>query len=187
MSSDGFYPPRLWGVDKLYWTHVQLNIVDVLELPEYPGQSGSGCYSLGNHPICRVEVMGDIVRLHGKSRNVVFDVDDGTGVISCCLWRPGKDSDDGVPNLELGQLVTVQGRVTLYLGARQITASAICKALSIAFWSGPVLLSTVKSLKKMCMLSADVGLNLHISRQIFTANHLLYLRICPKMLDGIQM
>jgi hypothetical protein len=125
MSSDGFYPPRLWGVDKLYWTHVQLNIVDVLELPEYPGQSGSGCYSLGNHPICRVEVMGDIVRLHGKSRNVVFDVDDGTGVISCCLWRPGKDSDDGVPNLELGQLVTVQGRVTLYLGARQITASAI--------------------------------------------------------------
>ncbi|XP_062503326.1 CST complex subunit STN1-like [Corticium candelabrum] len=120
-----YYPPRLWGLDSLYWTHVQLNIVDVLELPEFPGQSDLGYYCLGNHPISRVEVMGDVVRLHGKSRNVVFEVDDGTGVISCCLWRHEKDSDDDVPKFGLGQLVTVQGRITLYRGSRQITVAAV--------------------------------------------------------------
>eukprot|EP00118_Oscarella_pearsei_P005160 m.23406 g.23406 ORF g.23406 m.23406 type:complete len:323 (+) comp28464_c0_seq2:34-1002(+) len=115
-----FFPPRLWGLDRLYWTHVKLNCKDILELPEYP--SYNGCYCVGNHPVVRAEVMGDIVKLHRKTKNVVFDLDDGTGICSCCLWlRDEEDFED----LMLGQLVTVRGKITTYRGVRQLTTSSV--------------------------------------------------------------
>ncbi|XP_065833196.1 CST complex subunit STN1-like isoform X2 [Oscarella lobularis] len=126
MSLSPLYPPRFWGLDKLYWSYVKLNCADVLEIPEYPKYSG--CYCVGNHPIVRVELMGDVVRLHRKTKNLVFDLDDGTGICSCCYWLRGdeEEEDNDTVKLKLGQLVTVRGKITVYRGQRQLTAAAVC-------------------------------------------------------------
>jgi len=54
-----------------------------------------------------------------------IQVDDGSGVISCCQWRKVVDSDEGMVIPKLGQLVSVFGRVSEYREERQIKVNAI--------------------------------------------------------------
>lgn len=53
-------------------------------------------------------------------------VDDGRGVISCVQWRNHEDSDEGLYVPALGELVSVQGRISEYRGQRQIKITHIC-------------------------------------------------------------
>lgn len=33
-------PVKLWGLDPLYWSHIKLFIIEIFELPRYPGFQG---------------------------------------------------------------------------------------------------------------------------------------------------
>lgn len=52
-------------------------------------------------------------------------VDDGTGTIQCCHWRPVEGSEQGMVVPELGNLVSVFGKLSEYNGRRQIRVSNI--------------------------------------------------------------
>ena len=49
-------------------------------------------------------------------------VDDGTGAIVCVRWY----NSDPVPNIALGALVTVYGKVVVYRGLLQLRVNQIC-------------------------------------------------------------
>ena len=52
----------------------------------------------------------------------VCAVDDGTGAIVCVRWY----NSDPVPNIALGALVTVYGKVVVYRGMLQLRVYQIC-------------------------------------------------------------
>lgn len=55
----------------------------------------------------------------------VSSVDDGTGTIPCCHWRPANMTDEEHPVHEHGQLVAVQGKISTFREQRQVTATFI--------------------------------------------------------------
>ena len=45
----------------------------------------------------------------------------------CCRWRQSDESvDNGQEQLNLGQLVTVQGKISVFREQRQLTVDLIC-------------------------------------------------------------
>ena len=67
-------------------------------------------------------------RLSHSSLTIYFiTVDDGSGTIPCCRWRQSEESvDNGQEQLNLGQLVTVQGKISVFREQRQLTVDLIC-------------------------------------------------------------
>ena len=99
-------------------------------------------YCIVNHPVQSVHVMGDVVSIQRKARMVKYEgvilylmyyvctyvchvVDDGTGVISCTQWRQEPDSDKGLVIPELGQLVSIWGKVSEYKAEKQLAVTTI--------------------------------------------------------------
>ena len=62
----------------------------------------------------------------GPGNTHTHQVDDGSGVIPCCQWRKEEDSEEGLVIPQLGQLVSVYGRVSEYREERQVKVNAIC-------------------------------------------------------------
>ena len=54
-----------------------------------------------------------------------FTVDDGTAVVSCTQWRVEKDSDQGIVIPELGQLVSVWGKISEFRREKQLTVTTM--------------------------------------------------------------
>ena len=54
-----------------------------------------------------------------------YVVDDGSGTISCCKWH-SQDLNTGQESYDLGQLVTVQGKISVFREQRQLTIDLIC-------------------------------------------------------------
>ena len=52
-------------------------------------------------------------------------MDDGTGVMSCTQWRLVEDSDEGITILELGDLVSVWGKLSEFRNEKQLTVTSI--------------------------------------------------------------
>jgi len=48
-------------------------------------------------------------------------VDDGTGVMSCTQWRVEEDSEEGITVLDLGDLVSVWGKLSEFRKEKQLT------------------------------------------------------------------
>lgn len=119
-----FYHPRLWGLDPLFENKFKLNIIDVLQLIQYPNYKG--VYTLLNHAVVDVWIMGDVLSIQVKEKYTVYRVDDGTGSIRCICWM--NDSRLSVPryfDIKHGDLVTVMGRVSEYDGRKNIETSLI--------------------------------------------------------------
>ncbi|XP_046848918.1 CST complex subunit STN1-like isoform X3 [Xenia sp. Carnegie-2017] len=111
-------PVKFWGSDPLYWSHVKLFVRDVLCLREYPGFD---FYAISNHPVVQVLIVGYVVKVHKKEKLITFEVDDGTGLISCCYWY---NEHVDMVDANLGDLVTVMGKISNYHNARQIIISS---------------------------------------------------------------
>ncbi|CAE1243515.1 STN1 [Acanthosepion pharaonis] len=57
-------------------------------MPEYPTLPGAFAYK--NHPIFKVDILGVVVKVDKKEKLDQYGVDDGTGVILCCIWKESK-------------------------------------------------------------------------------------------------
>mgnify|MGYP002803539409 FL=1 len=113
-------PVKFWGLDPLYWANVKLFIRDVFKLKNYPGFKG--VYAISNHPIVHVLVVGYIVMVGKREKLTNYLVDDGTGRISCCVWRDQNRETDLV-EATFGDLVTMMGKISTFREERQITVS----------------------------------------------------------------
>ena len=111
-----------WGLDPLFWSCARLANVEVLSLLEHPTQPG--CYLLHDRPVLRAHVQGDIVSVRERQKNVTFGVDDGSAVLACVLWLNEDDADVKLDSLQLGQLVSVRGKITVFRDERQLTVTS---------------------------------------------------------------
>ncbi|XP_033626972.1 CST complex subunit STN1-like isoform X1 [Asterias rubens] len=139
-----FVPHRFWHTDSVYKSHVKLYIVDIVSLLDYP--MGKGAFAYKNHPVYRVDILGWIVRVEERAKMFNYGVDDGTGVVNCCCWKPkGRDKPAAVnPDssfrefvtdkiqthqmqqltcMELGDIIHVRGRLNRYRNRVEVSAS----------------------------------------------------------------
>ncbi|XP_036369701.1 CST complex subunit STN1-like isoform X2 [Octopus sinensis] len=142
-----FYDENLCGLDPLFHVHCKLFIVDVLNLSPYPTLPGAYCYK--NHPIFKVDIMGIIASCQEKQKNFILGVDDGTGIISCCVWKEKVETGDNDfrsflpeslrlkthtlhPEFSLGEMVHIRGKIKSYKGVNEIMINYITPVSSVS-------------------------------------------------------
>jgi len=81
-------PVKLWGLDPLYWSSVKLLIADIMTLKTDTASTLPDAWVLGPYrrPIQRVEVVGVIVAVIVRQKNVAYSLDDGSGILHCTHW-----------------------------------------------------------------------------------------------------
>ena len=57
---------------------------------------------------------------------IFYLVDDGSGTIPCCCWHSSDPNEDRTQSYNLGQLVTVHGKISVFREQRQLTVDQIC-------------------------------------------------------------
>ncbi|KAJ1990274.1 hypothetical protein H4R33_001778 [Dimargaris cristalligena] len=78
-------------------------------------------------PPQRAQVTGIITSIHQTATYMSYTVDDGTGALPCISWIPAhlRNQPEHQPDFDLGQLVSVEGRLSDYKGTRQMTIQTI--------------------------------------------------------------
>ncbi|WOL19328.1 CST complex subunit STN1 [Canna indica] len=121
-------------MDSIRMVHVKLLAIDALSLTVHDNHSQS--FSRKGKLISRIEVVGVVVSYERKDKYLSFLVDDGTGCIRCILWlnnqpdqfRLGVAAEMALEEakaVQLGKLVRVRGKITMYKGMVQITVGDI--------------------------------------------------------------
>ncbi|XP_059149045.1 CST complex subunit STN1-like [Physella acuta] len=144
-------PALTIGLDPLFKVCYKLRVTDILQLQkariirnDIPETTDLMC--LNGHIIQKVEIMGIIVRVDKRERFISYGVDDGTGVISCTVWKNSNNeqviSMASLPRslqekfaaitshyqssvhegYSLGDLVQIQGRVRVHRDMNEISA-----------------------------------------------------------------
>ncbi|KAI9090816.1 hypothetical protein DFS34DRAFT_597439 [Phlyctochytrium arcticum] len=118
--------PLYFGLDTLFWIHVKLFVQDVYQLRTHSQIPEVYLYS--NHPIRKVAITGLVVEKDEKTKYVKYVVDDGTGYISCISWFSDEEQKlSQRETIDLGSLVTVYGRISVFRDVRQISVNGIEK------------------------------------------------------------
>lgn len=97
--------------------HVKLFIADLLALPY---DNNSKAYRLYSHAINNVEILGNIVAKCTHFNRITYTVDDGSGLISCVLWKTQKAYNDSHAEFELGDEILVQGQIHTWKNERRV-------------------------------------------------------------------
>ncbi|KAK6190919.1 hypothetical protein SNE40_002685 [Patella caerulea] len=133
-----YQPPKYWGLDYHFRSCLKLYICEILQAPY--NTPCKGVFAYKNHPFQKVDIMGVIVGIDERTRCYTYNVDDGTGVITCAIWNnlpvdnyplrrlPGiliKKLDDVCkPKLyELGDMIHVCGKLKMFRNMREIVSS----------------------------------------------------------------
>ncbi|XP_046365717.2 CST complex subunit STN1-like isoform X2 [Haliotis rufescens] len=148
MAEEGvcqYHQQELWGLDYYLRVYNKMYIQDVLALRLYPHCIEAFAYK--NHPIHKVDVLGVVVHVDERDRCFIYAIDDGTGVISCCCWKPdrGHSGDEtmystlpvslqkkvcdiqdeekqATSGYSHGDLVHIKGKVKVFREVNEITA-----------------------------------------------------------------
>ena len=110
-----------WGLDPTFWSYMKLANMEILSLPEH--EEHLGCFLLGNRVVSKIHILGDVVSVHERERNIQFSVDDGSAVLLCVLWknRDGADWEETASGIRLGQVVRVMGKISVFREERQVS------------------------------------------------------------------
>ena len=144
-----FYPSDNWGLDFYFQTYNKMYICDILSIEEYA--IFPGAYMYKNHPIYKVDIIGVVVRVDQNSKCFMYEVDDGTGVISCSCWKMSytdqyrvnvesniyelpavlqnkfemmnKTDESRNNGYSLGNVINIRGKISTFRNKRQIVAA----------------------------------------------------------------
>ncbi|KAH9289709.1 hypothetical protein KI387_033826, partial [Taxus chinensis] len=139
------------GLDPMCLSHVKLMAFDLLSLQQPTSRGGPDNFWRKGRPVRKVEIVGVVVIRERKDKFLKFDVDDGTACVPCILWLNHLTtkfySKVQKPQLEcfaamalaqaeetqLGRLVRVQGRVTVYNRQLQVTVKSVLVSQIVCF------------------------------------------------------
>ncbi|PKU74647.1 CST complex subunit STN1 [Dendrobium catenatum] len=127
-------------MDASRYAHVKLLAADFLSLAV--SSSAPPTISRRGRPIYRAEFVGVVVSRDRRPKLLRFLIDDGSGCVPCVLWlnhdllskssvfASGDDlaasaARDHAGKVNLGVLVRVRGRVTVFRGELQITVKDV--------------------------------------------------------------
>ncbi|XP_052058373.1 CST complex subunit STN1-like [Mytilus californianus] len=142
-----FYSEENWGLDFYFQTYNKMFVSDILSMSEYP--MFPGAYMYKNHPVYKVDVVGVIVKVDQNSKCFMYEVDDGTGVVSCSCWKfsysdkhyenvrndmcklpvelqrkfKSLDKTEEFSGYTLGCVIHVRGKISIFREKRQIVAA----------------------------------------------------------------
>ncbi|KAI9332454.1 hypothetical protein DFJ73DRAFT_61858 [Zopfochytrium polystomum] len=117
-------PVVLLGLDFTYNVAVKLTVADVYALTHHP--EVPDIYLFRNRPVRKVEICGIVIGKDERENNIIYSVDDGTGVASCVYWFPADVRQRTIrKTVPLGSLLLVNGRVSEFRGQTQITVNTI--------------------------------------------------------------
>lgn len=124
-------------------SHLKLFSSDILSLQKPTRRGGPDTFWRKERPVRNVEIVGVVVSRERKDKFLKFQLDDGTACVPSILWLNHNNtkfySNVKKPHLEciaamalaqsedvqLGKLVRVQGRLTLYNNLLQITVNSV--------------------------------------------------------------
>ncbi|XP_020578752.1 CST complex subunit STN1 [Phalaenopsis equestris] len=110
-------------------THVKLLAADFNSL----AVSSSAPPTISRHgrPIFRAESLGIVTSRNLRPKLLRFLIDDGSGCVPCVLWLNhhllphSSDASEHAAKVQIGGLVRVRGRVTVFRGEVQITVKDV--------------------------------------------------------------
>ncbi|XP_019091798.1 PREDICTED: CST complex subunit STN1-like [Camelina sativa] len=124
-------------------THAKLVARDIHCLTQSPTEPNSFSLVGGSAFVSHVETVGTIVSRDLTPKFLKFDVDDGTGCVTCILWLNQLSSSyfsrwdpatillltraarKQAAKIRIGAVARVRGRVGSYRGVMQITATVV--------------------------------------------------------------
>ena len=94
-------------------------------------------FLLRNLPVRQVTVLGVVVAVSNGPKFTRFAVDDGTGCLTCVLWKAAssatsvadEEAEFTPPPPELGELLRVQGRLTFYNDQLELVAACVSRVV----------------------------------------------------------
>eukprot|EP00049_Salpingoeca_infusionum_P017456 m.353037 g.353037 ORF g.353037 m.353037 type:complete len:150 (+) comp16670_c0_seq1:101-550(+) len=115
-----------WGADPIFHTHARLLICHVLQLK--PSAHVPRTFFLGGtHPIRKAVCCGVLTSVAVREKQTVYEVDDGTGTLTCTYWHNNTPEADANNSLDLADSVMLWGIINDYRGVRQMTVNLLCK------------------------------------------------------------
>ncbi|KAI7828387.1 hypothetical protein BX661DRAFT_13574 [Kickxella alabastrina] len=132
-------PMEDWGLDPLFWTSAKLFISDLHSaIANTNGayasaaSSSAAVFFVGNEHVVRsVELVGVVVSVDARgSKMTVYQIDDGTGIISCVHFTTTEEQNNYNlrHNYELGITLCIEGRLSTFRDERQVIVR-VCKQI----------------------------------------------------------
>ena len=104
-----------YGADTVFWSCVNLFINDI-----HDSKTSDGFF-YKTRPIQKVSIAGIIISLAIQSNKFTVQIGDGSGVINCVYWYSDEEKKNNPVDFGLGDLISIQGRITEYRDEIQIT------------------------------------------------------------------
>ena len=111
-----------WLLDPTYSSFRKLLIVVIRNNIVKVNHTDVFLYYLCNRPVSKVEIMGRVISIQIRLKNITYYIDDGTGMMRCTKFLNIKATDttnqvvnaiSGSNSFEVGDLVSVRGTIVL--------------------------------------------------------------------------
>ena len=112
-------PLDLWGLEFNVKCYKKIFIAQIRSIDHIIKDDGILYLLHNNKPISKVEVVGIITSIKYRFKKTIVSLDDGTGIITCVLFRFDDSSNDS--RLQVGQFLSVHGMLIAYNDGELIT------------------------------------------------------------------
>lgn len=109
--------------DPLWQAYLPISCHLFLNLPSCPSLTPSLIFA--GRVVCRVCLSGAVVSRRDFSKNVEFDLDDGTDLVKCLIWSDSEQATCFYDRVGIGSLFEVRGTLHNFKGSRVLTVQSM--------------------------------------------------------------
>ena len=111
------------GNDPLWQAHLPISCHLFLNLPSSTHQTPSLIFA--GRVVCRVCLSGAVVSRRESSKNVEFDLDDGTDLVKCLIWSDSEQASSFYQRVGIGSMFEVRGILHNFRGSRVLNVQSM--------------------------------------------------------------
>jgi hypothetical protein len=111
------------GNDPLWQAHLPISCHLFLNLPYSTHQTPSVIFA--GRVVCRVCLSGAVVSRRESSKNVEFDLDDGTDLVKCLIWSDAEQATSFYHRVGIGSMFEVRGNLHNFRGSRVLNVQSM--------------------------------------------------------------
>jgi hypothetical protein len=111
------------SADPLWQAHLPISCHLFLNLPPSSHQTPS--FIFAGRVVCRVCLSGAVVSRRESSKNVEFDLDDGTDLVKCLIWSDSEQAASFYNRVGIGAMFEVRGILHIFRGSRVLNVQSL--------------------------------------------------------------
>jgi hypothetical protein len=111
------------GSDPLWHAHLPISCHLFLNLPASSHHTPSLIFA--GRVVCRVCLSGTVVSRRESSKNVEFDLDDGTDLVKCLIWSDSEQAASFYNRVGIGSMFEVRGILHNFRGSRVLNVQSM--------------------------------------------------------------